>query len=641
MTHDKVISTTLILGLTWLSFLAFGGYPANDALDPSWTQSLGYAFKHDFQAGIDYLFTFGPLGYLSSTFSSYDADLFYTFVTWQIVNSFCFAVIFVTFSFQLHPLDRNVYLALTIVLLTVFSYDTRYFLGIIACVSVLLHPSPLPIVSRTPTHYVIALHLILLWLAVAALTKFSNFILANIAVVSLAVGIFYTRTRWLALVVPILFYLFLITGWKLSGQTISHLPLFIKHSILMTSGYSEAMSFGFDATAIKLALTAMGMLIILVLLSTVTKPLRIGKVIIANLILLVLFLTWKAGFVLQETYHFALFFTIVTLLPFLVLFEEIKHRTITIACYSLRYATLVVGLSGLFMTSSNLQYFPSNFIGQWNQHLTENFMTLVELPLFKAERDRTVAQFKKDYHLPQTRALIGTAPVDIFSWEQGVLFLNGFTWQPRPIFQSYAAYNTALLDLNGDFYASEKAPPFVIFKLQEIDGRFPPASDSEALKILLRDYSPVLVEKDYLVLKHAPRGVGRVADGQTLLSQQIQLGEMFDVSSVNHKSLLLQLNLQKSWRGHLMAFLYRPPRVNLEIETTDGANLTYRILPQMAQSSFLISPLLVKPAHLLAWYTNKPLKRTAKLRVVVEPGEEFFFENQIAVQVSEFPITRR
>jgi len=640
VTSEQIMSTTSIFIITWLSFLAFGGAPANDALDPSWTQGLGYAFKHNFQAGIDYIFTFGPLGYLSSTFSSYDSDLFYSFVLWQILNSFCFAVIFIVFSFQLpHRTDRFVYLALTIILLTIYSYDTRYFLGMIASVSLLLRPPPM--FTRTPFHYFTVLNLVLLWLAIAALTKFSNFILANLAMVSLAVGIFYTRSRWQAVLIPVIFGLFLIISWRLTGQALTHLPLFIKNSILMTSNYNEGMSFGFNVTAIQFALTAMGTMTLLLLLSTLSPPMQLTRTIIATFILLVLFITWKAGFILQESYHFSLFFTVITLLPFLVPLAEPMHRTVTIICHSLRYATIVAGLTGLFIAGQELHYAPKNFIGHWNQRVVENFMTLVELPSFKSDRDITVAQFKHYYNLPLTRALVGTAPVDIFSWEQGILLLNELNWQPRPIFQSYAAYNSALLALNGDFYASAQAPPFVIFKYQEIDNRFPPGSDSEALKILLRDYYLVLVEKDYIVLKRDPRGQGRVADGQTLLSQSIKMGEVFDLSAVNDKLLLLKLDIQKSWWGHLVGFLYRVPRVTLELETTTGAKLSYRLITQMAHSSFLISPLLIRPAHIFSWYANKPLRRVAKLRVVVETGGEYFFNDQMVVQVNEFPITRR
>ena len=39
-----------IVALVWLSMLYFGTPTATDHLDQSWNQSLGYAFKHNFQA---------------------------------------------------------------------------------------------------------------------------------------------------------------------------------------------------------------------------------------------------------------------------------------------------------------------------------------------------------------------------------------------------------------------------------------------------------------------------------------------------------------------------------------------------------------------------------------------------------------
>ncbi len=82
-----------LVGLIGLSLLSFGGPPANISLDGSWTQALSYAINHGFQAGVDYIFTYGPLGYFSAN-SAYDADLFYVFITWNIIVSLLLATLF-------------------------------------------------------------------------------------------------------------------------------------------------------------------------------------------------------------------------------------------------------------------------------------------------------------------------------------------------------------------------------------------------------------------------------------------------------------------------------------------------------------------------------------------------------------------
>ena len=88
-----LIFNSLIILLLWVSFIRFST-PIEAGLDPSWTQTLGYAFKHKLLAGIDYIFTYGPLGYFSVLNSSYDAELFSGKIVWWAVFSLLFAVIF-------------------------------------------------------------------------------------------------------------------------------------------------------------------------------------------------------------------------------------------------------------------------------------------------------------------------------------------------------------------------------------------------------------------------------------------------------------------------------------------------------------------------------------------------------------------
>src|SRR5260370_9031874 len=52
----------------WVRFLSFptlvGGTEGN--VDESWNQAYGYFLKNEFQAGKDYIFTYGPLAYFHS-----------------------------------------------------------------------------------------------------------------------------------------------------------------------------------------------------------------------------------------------------------------------------------------------------------------------------------------------------------------------------------------------------------------------------------------------------------------------------------------------------------------------------------------------------------------------------------------------
>ncbi len=626
-----------LLTLIWLSTLDFGMLTASIETDASWTQALGYAFKHHFQAGVDYIFTFGPFGYLSHTSSSYDADLFSSYVSWQFLSAGCFSFLFFAWSYQLdRKIDKFVYFFLIIVVVSVLHYDAIYILGILA--STLLAIRLLPQATQSVDPFLMLMGL-LLCLALAALTKFPHLVLASLSILTLTMVAWRTHSRGLAITVSVAFTIFLLGGWLVSGQSLLNFPLFLKNSWDMASAYNEAMAGGINHTELKLATVVMSALLGMLMLSDWVKPLKLEKLVIAGLLLSGLFLAWKEGFVRHDS-HSMIFFIVVAVLPFFISVEKSHSLLWQYAFSTLRYVTVFVSLSGLLMAGNVLGYNLRTFIAEWNYRIIDNYTVLTTFSTIKNTQDTNVAILKQQHDLPNIRAQVGSATVDMFGWEQGVLFLNGFNWHPRPIFQSYAAYTSSLLAINGDFYANNNAPQFVIFKFQDIDNRLPMTGDTEVLKLLLRDYQPVLTEKDYLLLKRIPRGQGRVADGDTLLTRQTQIGESLDIQSWNQKPLLLSLDIRKSWLGHVVAVLYRVPIVNLEIETTDGTKLLYRIIPNIVQTSFVINPLLLNQEDVHNWYAGSELRQIAKVRVVVNPEWlQTFFQPDLTVKLSESPLT--
>ena len=636
---EKVVVSLGIVVLVWLSTIHFGAPTASNDLSASWIQSLAYAFKHHFQAGVDYLFTYGPLGYFHHPQSNYDADLFYNFIAWHIITGLVLAVIFVTQASKIDSkIDKFIYLFLIVVVLSSFPDDPRYFLGIIA--SVILALTPPPFFRRSLLRYTMLVGSVLLFLAIVSLTKFTNFVLASVGVLGMAVVSWHSHSRKLAIIIPLAFLVFIQCAWLVSGQSLFNLPVYIINSLQITGAYSDAMSSGFKIMEIKLAMVSIFAMVLMMLLSCLIKPWQFERFVIASLVLFGIFLVWKAGFVRHDA-HSLVFFSFATLVPFFIEYDKGRPIFLILTFRALRYLAIFTALSGLFMVGSTMNYTASNFIGQWNQRIVNNFTTLINLPDFKANQDRIVSNLKQQYNLPKIREQVGRATVDIFSWEQGVLFLNGLNWHPRPVFQSYVAFTPSLITINGDFYANEQAPEFVIFKLQTIDGQFPLMNDNEALKILLRDYQPVLSEKGYLLLKRVPRGQGRVSTGETLLKQEIKIDEPVDIRYLSHQPLLLSLDIRKSWLGHLASLLYKLPLLSLEIEATDGTKMSYRIIPGMTQSGFVINPLILNQADLVGWYTDSALKRVATLRVVVkpEPWLQYFFNSNVVLKISEYKVT--
>src|SRR5262249_44569475 len=80
----------LAFGLAfWLTLLIFPAAVTGPDLDGSWGLCLAHFLKTRAQAGPDYAFTYGPLGYLAAY--AYDADLFAVRVAWELSVAALFA----------------------------------------------------------------------------------------------------------------------------------------------------------------------------------------------------------------------------------------------------------------------------------------------------------------------------------------------------------------------------------------------------------------------------------------------------------------------------------------------------------------------------------------------------------------------
>src|SRR6516164_6086969 len=89
----RLFSVAIVLfagTVTWVCLLYLPRYAGGSSLDESWAQALGYFLTHRFQAGQDYIFTFGPLGYFFTPI--YDKDLFWYKCVWEWVIKFLYVV---------------------------------------------------------------------------------------------------------------------------------------------------------------------------------------------------------------------------------------------------------------------------------------------------------------------------------------------------------------------------------------------------------------------------------------------------------------------------------------------------------------------------------------------------------------------
>src|SRR5207247_1623157 len=162
--------------------------------------------------------------------------------------------------------------------------------------------------------------------------------------------------------------------------------------------------------------------------------------------------------------------------------------------------------------------------------------------------------------LPKIREIIAHASVDVFGQDQCYAVFNGLNYHPRPVFQSYMAYNSPLMALNEQFYLSKAAPEYVLFGLNSIDRKFPPLVDARVLRHLLLNYQSIAAEGLFLLLKSNSSSPARLI----LLREGIaRTGEHISLPDSGETDIWMEIDVQPTVLGRLRQLVYKSPKMRL------------------------------------------------------------------------------
>jgi hypothetical protein len=628
--HARVLRVVLVLaiaaaaGVFWIQHFDFPQRVSVGDLDASWQQVKGHELLHGLQVGVDTVFTYGPLGYFNQ--APYDPALFWPkLLLWEGALELSLAVFFALAAWRLRSNFGRLLLFVGLVGVMP-SADTYYFLSILALGAWLLdRPSrafPSQLLACVP-------------LTAIALDKFTYllFVALTVAVASVAIALEDRKASWR---LPACFLATFAATWMLLGQSLANVPRYLATSWEILSGYNQAMAVaGPEREAwIAMPLFALGALAVVLELSRgALSPARVAS---GLLCLAGLYLAGKAGFVRHGSNSLT-FFAFAGPAALLVLPSARAAlrggRSLTLAIGTLRTAAVVLGIVGCAYSMSLLPKEPE---GLWERPwyaFKDAFDQLRNLESLHALREGERQSWARYLDLPKMRARIGDATVDSLFTNQGILLINGFRYHPRPVFQSYSAYTPGLAALNGDFYASDRGPRFVILGFSTADDRLPSLEDAQALQELLRHYRAVLSEKGLLLFERLPAAEVPAPRREVLLSRRAKVGEKIDLGGDPAPCQLLSIRMRRTALGRLRSMVYKASEVSIEIERTDGEKASHRFVPGMAESGVLSAPYFDSQSRWVEWMCGAPAPAIRSFRIRPSEGCEYEFDPELEVEL--------
>lgn len=562
-------------------------------LDHSWMRGLGHFMSARAQAGVDYIYTLGPLGALFTPV--FDPSLFWIKYTWTVVLAALLTIITAATARKLPSLDLRVLFYVFWILYAsfiVFLPDTVVSLGMLQLACLLFfNERKGAIFYLGPVVF-----------AVLSLVKFT-FTTNALAALCLLSACRLIERRNSDAFVPWAIYLGTFVGaWLALGQSINHLPQYFQGSFELASGYAAAVGYESVHSTFSSSLAVLGINGLICALAAARQPRRPQIVFFATFALIALFASWKHGMV-RDDEHILNFFDYALVFPFVIM--SAAPRIVQMPAVRLAIALSWILSVHAHYVETKQEFRPKQVATDAFRRLRGQARDFFYPKRLRARLEESHRLAMETSQLPLVKAVVGRLTIDVVSCDQSMLLLNQLNWHPRPVFQSCMAYTPALAAANAKFYRGARAPEFVLINLTPIDRRYPGHEDAGVLLELVKSYQPVLVEKSWLLLeRRRDLPIADAAETTTAAERTITFGEEVAVASNDGEYQTLALDIRPSRFGKILTTLYRAAPVHLNVTTNYGAKRSYRLIPSMAAGPFLLNPLIADNLSVLEMGLN-------------------------------------
>lgn len=575
--------------------------------DASWVAGLYMAPAKGLQFGTEFVFAYGPLGFLEQPVL-YDGALWVIAILYRALIYVALACALVRVGRRGMPLLLAAALVYAI-LVVGYLEAAAVLLAFVVCVAALSEQPP----RGSP--YLIAVGGGVLG-AVEVLAKL-NFGLAVLALCLIALLGLPDRRRLVPLYIGVASVVTLVL-WLLAGQSLANLPEFASHQAQVLAGYSSAMTTDVSDVSWQRPWAVAAILLLLggALFATRNDPASKRLATVA-LVVTFGFVMFKQSFVRQGFGNATDFFPLL-LGAALAFVGRLPRRISPLPPYAPALLLLgpfaVLAIAGLPSPSLWESLQPRDHLDFLRQDLRA-FSSATERRHIAAEgRSRMDSTYRID---PKTLAMLRGRTVDVEPWEIGAAWAYRLDWQPLPIIQGYQAYTPQLDELNADALASPRRPTAILRQNtnslsgvsdRSIDDRYIAWDPPAASRQMLCRYRPVRTTNRWQVLHPAADRCGR----ERLLARiHIETGAAVAVPSPPPKNIVFARIHGLGVEGFEAArtFFYRARE---RFATLNGHD-QWRVVPATAEDGLILrsDPAIDFPAP----FQLAPQARTVSLTI--------------------------
>lgn len=625
-----ILTYLLLLIVLLFPYYTISALPSA-GIDNSWRIALEIAYQKGMVFGKDIIYTYGPLGRLTQRVSIATSN--FEFFLYDI---FCFANVGF-FLYHLLPKPLKVYqliihFAVFLLISAIYGEWLSFLLFYISIFSGLLF-------LKKSNHWFL-IHAILMGMI-------NFYIKANYGVIALGfvfLLLFYAFFSKRLSLKNLLFYSFgsLIALILLAFLLKTDLVAYFWGSIEIIKGYNESQSF-FPNNRLMAVVSSYGVFIAFLFvfmffsvqvfrkklysLPTLDSFFVLGCVGVCTFVLL------KYAFVRADDGHLMSFVRSASL-PFLLL-----------CFFSTDTWLRRSGWALIAINFLSYYFFYQPIYGKLSFSIADNLRTKSYIfpQYYKDIAQENTTNYKPNYPADVLK-IIGNKTVDLIPNETSEIYLNKLNYNPRPVIQSYQAYNEYLDKKNQEKYLSATAPDFVVYSIESTDNKYAVGDETLTFLALLQRYEPIRIWENHLLLRKKNTYKTLKLIKQT--SHTWSLGKDFRLDSMDgadslkkHQFSVIKIKTTYNLLGKLLNLLFQPPHLNMHLTTENGKNTIYRTVPIILSKGLIINTKLDSVSEVKTFFeqnsvANKAI-RSIKLEEIVRRRAGFNTKIEIVDELYE------
>lgn len=588
--QPTVLTFWVVSGFLLLMTIPTLVIPPSAGLDPSWQLSLGMAFARDLTFGKQYLWTYGPLGFLHLPYFYPQHILWFWAVAVRVGSQIGLEVSFLYTISRVMKIRRSstkrYFTVMGISVLVLFcgqpGFGVDYDLILMAVMLIINR-----VLNETDAFDTSRGNFVLIagvgsLLALVCMIKSSAFAIAIPLVVLFELWAVWRRQkpRGLALATYAIVSLVLWLVW----EPFAALPRYLYGTAQIILGYSSAMSIPGSLLQTVVALFVLAFLCGWLVVRIVGREYDHG-VIIALMMTPLVFEVWKEGFVRHDPGlvggHAIEFFSVMIFVFFLLALFERAWKTL-----GLLASALVLGAFAMIGNG----YYGYNVSPLMFLHNIKQTLSLVGSVSQREALQQTVdAGIRAAEPLSPTLVkAIGGHSVNVVPWDTALIAGYHLTWVPSPVLQSYSVYTPYLDQLNAKQLRNNGASR-ILYSYEAIDGRYPLFDEPATFSQLLFNYRFVVSSGTHSVLERDSRIVS--PKGTVVSTTGFDMGTTLHFPKENIDTLLrLKLSVSKSLLGDVESLIFKPAAVYVSLDLANHSIVgPFRLVTATAKEGLFVS----------------------------------------------------